>query len=59
MLKINTLLFLLLLAAGSVTAQTSVIDTILINDFETDPEPNWQLYPLGNDEVWVNYDAAA
>jgi hypothetical protein len=57
MLKFNTLITLLLAFTVSLSAQTGTVDTVLWQDFETDPTPDWQLYPLGDDTIWVNYDA--
>jgi hypothetical protein len=57
MKKINTLLLLLTLVVTGLSAQTTtVVDSVLWQNFETDPTLEFQYYPLGDDTVWVNFD---
>lgn len=50
-------LMLVILAAFSLRAQVfSVPDTLINENFETDPTSDMLPFPSGNDQEWINYD---
>jgi Secretion system C-terminal sorting domain/Cleaved Adhesin Domain len=50
-------LLLLVCISTSLMAQTTVVtDSIIWQDFETDPTTEFAFFPVGDDTTWVNFD---
>ncbi len=57
MKQIYIFLVLFFMAVATSMNAQSAVDTVFYEDFEEDPELTWQLFPMGEDTVWVNFDA--